>query len=203
MTKRISTLDEQALIAADLGRTTVMPDGEILPDLTVPKTGIFFKTPYNHDRDIESARTGLYCNDQSLTKQEFAEEVDINVIINRYLKTGEPPPMPVPEHFMDTSTKPTYFEMQQRIAEANANFYKLPPDLRAQHQNNPEIWADQVVKALAKKDGDTLLELGIDLQARPTEKAVQTPTPPAGTPAAGPESGASDAPKKAPSGAKD
>lgn len=164
-----------------------MPEGEI-----VEKEFPIFKTPNNHDTDFESRRTALYTPEPSLTKQEFKEEVDINTIINRFLKTGEPPPMPVPEHFMDLTGKKTYFEMQSQIAEANHAFYRLPADIRTAAQNSPEVWADQVVKAVEKKDGEAILKLGLTLDVEPQKP----PKPSGGTPAPETE-------KKPPSGGKE
>lgn len=137
-----------------------MPDGEVLT-----KDFPQFKTPYNHDTNFESDRTALYCKDPSLTKQEFVEEADINNILKRFLKTGEPPPMALPEHFVDTTTKLDMFEMQSRLAEANEMFYRLPADKRAAQQNDPARWADAVIQAATKGDGDALDELGIDTRA--------------------------------------
>lgn len=180
-----------------------MPDGEII-EKDFPQ----WKTPYNHDRDFESERTALYCNDPSLTKQEFKEETDINVILKRFTRTGELPPMPVPEDFIDITARANYFEMQQRIANANAIFYQLDPEIRAQHLNSPAKWADQVVAAVAAGDGDRLNELGVAIEDRKAAKPL-TETPPAtkspegGTPAPSGDKGPPSDPKKAPSGAKD
>lgn len=176
-----------------------MPTGEIVfAEMPV------FKTPYNHDTNFESDRTALYCADPSLTKQEFKEETDINTILKRFTKTGELPPAPLPEHFTDVSRRTSYFEMRCQIQEAEAIFYNLSADKRAEHLNNPERWADAVTKAVDAGDRDALLKLGIDVPpAPPTEppEPKTTPTPTGGTPTPVPASGASDAPKTAPSGA--
>jgi hypothetical protein len=152
-------------------QTYTMPTGE-----QVTKDMPDWKTPYNHDRNFESDRTALYCKEPSLTKQEFVEEADINNILARFLRSGEPPPMPLPEHFVDTTTKLTMFEMQSRLAEANALFYKLPASTRSEHLNDPARWADAVSKAAADRDGDKLQSLGIDTSAEraAAQKAAQT-----------------------------
>lgn len=175
-----------------------MPDGE-----TVEKDMPQWKTPWNHDTNFESDRTALYCNDRTLTKQEFKDETDINNIINRFLKTGEPPAMAIPEHFVDATTQLTYLEMQERLAEANANFYQLPPNIRAEYLNSPERWADAAMKALEQADGERLRKMGIDInfqQQKPPEPQQKPPepsTPTGGSPAPVPAAGASEAPKTA------
>lgn len=166
-----------------------MPDGEIR-EQDIP----MWKTPYNHDREFESDRTGLYCKDPSLTKQEFKEETDINVILERFTRSGEPPPMVLPEHFMDLTERTNYFDMSRQIAEANKNFYLLPAALRANFQNDPTRWADAVVQAVHLGDREYLEELGIEAPPKPLAaeqaKPGATPAPETKKP--------SEAPKGAP-----
>jgi hypothetical protein len=141
-----------------------MPDGEI-----IDKEWPVWKTPYNHDTNFESDRTATYCKDPSLTKQEFVDDADINNILERFAKTGEPPPLALPEHFADVTKRQSYFDMASQLADANKMFYTLPPDIRAEHQNDPTRWADAVTRAAARGDGDTLETLGIDTSAERAE----------------------------------
>lgn len=178
-----------------------MPDGSIVENKT-PE----WKTPWNHDTNFESDRTALYCNDPSLTKQEFKDETDINIILERFLKTQEPPPMPLPEHFMDISGRTSYFDMQCRVAEANTIFYQLDAQQRAEFQNDPSRWADAVVQAVERGDRDTLADLGIDIPPeRPQEATSTTPageaSPAPGAVPAPPAAPASGAPNAPPGGA--
>ncbi|QCQ84641.1 internal scaffolding protein [Blackfly microvirus SF02] len=146
-----------------------MPDGEIQYK-DIPQ----WKTPNNHDTNFESDRTALYCNDISLTQQQFKEEADINNIINKFLQGGMPPPPVLPEHFADLSEKLTYLDVETKLAEANAIFYGLPAEIRSESNNSPSIWADKVSKAVEKRDGDKLNELGVALPERiAAEQAAQ------------------------------
>lgn len=163
----------------------LMPTGDLV-ERDFPQ----FKTPFNHDTNFESDRTALYCKDESLTKQEFAHETDINVILERFTRTGEPPPMPVPEDFIDTTHRATFLQISQELADANALFYKLPARIRNACANNVGLWADQVVQATARGDGDRLNELGLALtekqaarlppQPEPQPGVKETPDPKAG-----------------------
>lgn len=152
----------------------VMPTGDIVEaDMPV------WKTPYNHDRDFESERTGTYNNEPSLTKQEFKDDADINIILARFQRTREPPPVSLPEHFLDLTGRTTYFEMASKAADANAMFYMLPAEKRAEHLNDPTRWADAVVRAAETDNLDELVRLGIDAQAAPEQpQAPTTGTPP-------------------------
>lgn len=71
---------------------TITEDGEIIDVVThevIAREPPFFKTPYNHDTDVEARSTALTCMDPSKTQQQFAKESDINVILAKFLKTGE------------------------------------------------------------------------------------------------------------------
>lgn len=155
-----------------------MPDGSI-EEIDMPA----FKTPYNHDRDFESDRTATYIDEESMTKQEFKEETDINVILQRFLKTGEPPPMALPEHFGDLTTRLTYKDAAEAMAEANALFYMLPAGKRAEHLNDPNRWADAVMLALERGDRDFLNANGIEVPAKAAQDAPKAEPPSSTSPA--------------------
>lgn len=188
----------------------LMPAGELVEG-EIPA----WKTPYNHNTRLESARVALYCQDESLTKQEFKDETDINVILQRFMKTGEPPPMPLPEHFTDVTGRTSYFEMASKVATAQESFYLLPAAKRAEYQNDPTRWADAVVAAVDAGDRDALAGLGIDVPQAPTPEATRKaqeppkPTPAGeGSPAPGsgkaaPEAPQAGTPKGPNNGAKD
>lgn len=168
----------------------IMPTGEVR-EQDMPN----WKTPYNHDRDFESERTALYTPEPSKTKQEFKEECDINTILTRFLKTGEPPPLVLPEHFADLSGRTTYYDIATKTAEANELFYLLPATKRAEFQNDPARWADAVVEAIDNGDRDLLPELGIQVPT-PKPQEAQKPTPAGdGTPAPSAPAAPSGAPK--------
>jgi len=167
-----------------------MPDGEILE-----KEFPAFKTPWNHDTEFESRRTSIYFNEPSLTKQEFKEEADINTILNRFLKTGEPPALALPEHFVDMTNRTSYFEYASAAAEANKLFYLLPAGIRSEFLNDPARWADAVVRATEAGDVDRLVKMGIQVPESPQEPEGGDPPAP-GTPAAQTASKAPGEPKK-------
>lgn len=163
-----------------------MPDGELIEkDLPV------WKTPYNHDTDLEARRTGTYNDEESLTKQEFKDDADINIIMERFLRNGSLPPPVLPEHFLDLSERPTYFDTQQRLAEASKTFYMLDAQLRAKHLNDPNRWADAVVKAVDTNDREALRALGVEV---PPEKPQEPAKPTSPVPGAAPPDTATAAP---------
>lgn len=84
--------------------------------------------------------TGLDCSkDPSLTKQSFAEEVDINNIVKRFVQTGE---IPYQERlsagqYLDVSTVEDYQTALEIVREADAAFSDLPATLRERFKNDP------------------------------------------------------------------
>lgn len=157
---------------------TLMPDGELRENITPP-----WKTPNNHDTNFESDRTATYITEPSLTKQEFKEDSDINVILDRFIKTNAPPPMALPEHFGDLTTRLTYYDAANAMAEANQLFYTLPPGQRAIYLNDPNRWADAIMVALEKGDTDTLIANGIEVTTRqPQSGDLPNPLPKTPTP---------------------
>lgn len=182
-------------------RKFTMPEGEIR-EIDMPD----FKTPYNHDREFESERTGTFCPEVSMTKQEFKDETDMNTILKRFKLTGEPPPVQLPEHFTDLTERPSYFEMASKLAEANTSFYLLPPDVREKHLNDPTRWADQVLKAVETNNRKKLIDLGIAVPENPQEPDTGTPPvqpTPAGQVAQAPAPAAPQTPKPASGAPKD
>ena len=49
----------------------------------------FMRTPYNYDTDEVSVDSGLVCPEPTLAQQQFKDEADINLILERFGRTGE------------------------------------------------------------------------------------------------------------------
>lgn len=158
----------------------ITEDGEIVdvdsPGNDCDECTVFYKTPHNHNRNAESDRVALTCNDKSLTDQSFKDDADINIIMERALRTKQIPMILSPQ-FADTTQLLTQFEMRSRIAENNATFYKLSADIRAEFQNDPAQWEKQVLQDLLTGDDEHLRLMGIEPPPRPPVE------PPAGNPA--------------------
>ncbi len=100
--------------------------------------GVFCRTPYNYDTDAESNRTGLACEGPSKTQQQFKDEADINVIVERFLKSGEIPqqtPFPQQTEFVESFDFQTSMNV---IVQAERSFMELPAKVRARFQNDPQ-----------------------------------------------------------------
>lgn len=81
-------------------------------------------------------RVQILFKDESLTQQQYKDEVDINNIIKKYQVTGE-----LPEgkqgFYADVSNIPDYQTAVQVVKHAEETFNSLPSTIRAVFMNNP------------------------------------------------------------------
>lgn len=75
--------------------------------------------------------------DEVLTKQEFAEECDINHIMKRYENFGVLPEAREGGLFGDFSDAPDFMAAQQLVVDATNAFMSLPAKIRARFDNDP------------------------------------------------------------------
>lgn len=119
---------------------------------------VFVRTPYNYDTNKAGDESGLKCRDKSLTSQEFREEVDINTIVNRFLKTGVMPEN-LPLVFDGDFTEVHDFRSaQDLIVKARESFDALPAQVRLKFGNDA---AKFVEWSSDKKNYDEALALGL------------------------------------------
>ena len=115
-----------------------------------------------------SDESALVCPEESLTHQEFAEESDINVIIDRF-GIGENP-IEAQEWVtnVDIADAPnTYMDVMNQLNEARDQFMSLPAKVRSQFDNDPGRFVDFVSDP---NNGDELVRLGL-ATVRPVEPA--------------------------------
>lgn len=119
------------------------------------------------------------CSDlPSLTRQEFAEDCDINTLMDRYETTG------VITHFnngvpqyLDLTDVPDLRMSLDILAEANAAFMRLPAKVRAEFDNDPTAFVDF---ASDPKNIDKMREYGLAPmpEAPPAPQKVEIVNPP-------------------------
>lgn len=96
---------------------------------------------------------------ESLTKQSFKDETDINGIMRRYQETG------LIEHvkkyegrYGDFSGIPDYQTALQKVIDAQEMFNSLPSSIRNRFQNDP---GEFLAFATDPKNADALIEMGL------------------------------------------
>lgn len=127
---------------------------------------VFVRGLYNYDADAASEEAGLKIDEsESVTQQQFAEEVDINTIVKRFGLTGELPngvAMPVSGDFTGVADFQSAMNVVRQAQEA---FMELPAEVRYRFSNDPA----RVVEFLDNPENrDEAIKLGI--VARPVEK---------------------------------
>ena len=134
----------------------------------------FLRTPYNYDTMAVSNETGLKCEEDTLTQQQFKDECDINNIMERFGLTGELPSNPLPPQYGDFSGVLDYHSAMNAILAAQDAFNELPAQLRARFDNDP----NNLIEFLQDANNlDEAAKLGlVDL------KEPQVPEPPASVP---------------------
>lgn len=97
---------------------------------------VFLRSPFNYDRDQASDEAGLANDMPSMTQQSFAEDADINVIVERFGLTGQMPE-PLNPQYGDFSQVGDFQSAMNAIADAQSGFMSLPAALRARFGNDP------------------------------------------------------------------
>ncbi|AXL15151.1 internal scaffolding protein [Microviridae sp.] len=113
-------------------------------------------------------------------KQSMKDECDINLVLNRYAKTGLlTPVMKQPPVFLDVSEMGDYQAAMANVFRAKEMFLQLPAELRRRFSNDPSIFLDFC------SDPDNLEELQDMGLVKAPEKAPEEPVtedPPAADP---------------------
>lgn len=125
-----------------------------------------------------------FTGDDGMTRQEFAEECDINVLMARYQKSGllpqDPSRRPIYGDFTDMAS---YQEAQNILIAADEAFAALPAVVRREFENDPARFLEFAEKP---ENLDRLREWGL---AEPLDPALEPVEPPPAAP------GPQDAPK--------
>lgn len=103
-----------------------------------------FLTGYEPDKELEahSLRAGFKCVGDSLTVQADARDADINVIMERYARTGQVPPLPRLPSYGDFDGIADYRTAIHAVREAEDLFMRLPAKVRSRFDNDPAQFVD-------------------------------------------------------------
>lgn len=127
---------------------------------------IIIRTPYN-DPYVDPGLQQVNLDGEpeiSLTVQSEVENCDINVIVDRYAKTGLLPVMNQSPVYGDVSDAPTYQDALHVVIEAQKAFNSLPANIRKQFDNDP---AQFLAFVDDPANGDALIQMGLREQPEP------------------------------------
>ncbi|WMC01485.1 internal scaffolding protein [Microvirus D_HF4_320] len=113
---------------------------------------------YDYDTNEASDETAITCKEPTLTQQHMKDECDINVLVKRYVVTGEMPELTMPPLQGDFLEVPTYQDALNLMVKANQSFMQQPAEIRARFQNDPARFVDFCSNP---DNHDQLRELGL------------------------------------------
>lgn len=130
----------------------------------------------------EHLRVDTDVSGESMTKQSFKDECDINFIMARYERTGQLPLGDVQPLFGDFSNGLDLHQAMNAVSMAERNFIQnVPADVRARFDNDPGKFLDF---ALDPNNVEEMIKLGLAVrkpgaEAAPTAVPSATPSTPA------------------------
>ena len=98
---------------------------------------VFLRTQYNYDHNAASNASGLVCEEPTRAQQHHKDECDINVILERFGKTGQVPVNAISGTYGDFSGVHDYHTAMNALIAAESEFAALPAQLRNKFDNNP------------------------------------------------------------------
>lgn len=125
-------------------------------------TKVIVRSMFNYDVDAVSVETGLACADPSLAQQQFRDECDINVILERFNATGQLPVVPLNPEFGDFSGVYDYQSALNAVIAAEQSFDSLPARVRERFANDPAAFVDF---CLDESNREEMRQLGLLLDA--------------------------------------
>jgi len=136
------------------------------------KQSVFVRSPFNYDVDQASIDTGCVCEGDSLTKQSFKDDADINFIVQRF---GVGQPISVPARmptYGDFSGISDYRTALDALIAADEVFMGLPPHIRERFDNDPAALVDFCSDPSNRSEA---MELGLIPPSAPLGGSIPTP----------------------------
>jgi phage internal scaffolding protein len=144
------------------------------------KETTFLRTQYNYDHNAASNASGLVCEEPTRAQQHHKDECDINVILERFGKTGQVPVNAISGTYGDFSGVHDYHTALNAIIASESEFAALPAQLRNRFDNEPskliEFLDNPQNKAEAEKLGLINSYTAINESAIAAEKQVTEPS---------------------------
>ena len=139
---------------------------------------VFIRQPYNYDVKAASDEVAFVSTELTMTQQQFKDESDINNLVDRFLRTGEVPPVDSRAMYGDFIDVPeSYQDALNAVLDAQTEFNALPSKLRQRFNNDP---AELLSFLQDEKNIDEAIKLGLveKPSSEPVEPAPEaTPTP--------------------------
>lgn len=129
-----------------------------------------FATPYT----LKEERSKSYAtinNEPSMTEQAPAADADINIIMQKYSKTGQMPRLIGEPMYGDFTATITYGDAVLAVRAAEESFLQIPAKVRAQFGNDP---GEFIKFATNPENAEELRKLGLTKPTPPPTIEEQT-----------------------------
>jgi phage internal scaffolding protein len=142
----------------------------------LPAAPVFIRTQFNYDHNAASNASGLVCEEPTRTQQHHREECDINVILERFGKTGQLPVNAISGTYGDFSGVHDYHTALNAIIASESEFAALPAQIRNRFQNDPSNLIEFLDDPRNKAEAESLGLINISSTAN-TEPAKAAEKP--------------------------
>lgn len=134
-------------------------------------------SPFIRSRYDQHDSVSFKVETPSMTRQEFKDECDVNIIVARHAETGLwdknlKPPTRCPQ-FIDIANAPDAMTAHNLFIQAREAFMSLPANVRRDMDNNPN---ELIAFVSDDNNYDKALEYGL-VNKRPDPLPTPTPTP--------------------------
>lgn len=132
--------------------------------------------PFNYDTNKAGDESGIDCSvEPSLTKQSFAEEVDINTIVKRFGLTGQLPENVAVPQYADFDQVVDYHSAMLQVRAAQEAFMKMPAHVRARFNHDAGALVDFVSDERNRAEAERLGLVVPKVVPAPVSAAVVAP----------------------------
>lgn len=97
---------------------------------------------FQHAYSAPFRGSDLECKDPSLAQQQFKDDVDINVLLERFKVTGQLPQGVRVPVYGDFTGVTDFQSAQKAVLEAQDAFMQLPAQLRNRFNNSPQAFLE-------------------------------------------------------------
>lgn len=126
-----------------------------------------FATPYNAGKRETNFAT--MNKEPTMTQQSDRDTTNINVIVARYMKSGQPlPQVTEPGKFGDFTGISSFTDAMEMITKAKESFHEIPAQIRAKFNNDP---AQFLTFIHDEKNIPELVKMGLATQ-RPIDETL-------------------------------
>jgi phage internal scaffolding protein len=142
----------------------------------LPAAPVFIRTQFNYDHNAASNASGLVCEEPTRAQQHHRDECDINVILERFGKTGQMPVNAISGTYGDFSGVHDYHTALNAIIASESEFAALPAQIRNRFQNDPSNLIEFLDDPRNKAEAESLGLLNISSTAN-NEPAIAAEKP--------------------------